>query len=82
MLLLTLRGTPTIYYGDEISMVQVAIPPERVRDPLEKNAPGLGLGRDGARTPMQWCAGRRAGFSTVEPWLPLAADYRSENVAE
>jgi alpha-glucosidase len=41
MLLLSLRGTPTIYYGDEIGMVQVPIPPERVRDPLERNIPGL-----------------------------------------
>jgi alpha-glucosidase len=81
MLLLTLRGTPTVYYGDEIGMVQVPIPPERVHDPVEKNLPGLGLGRDGERTPMQWDAGPHAGFSEVEPWLPLADDYRSENVA-
>jgi len=81
MLLLTLRGTPTIYYGDETGLPQVAIPPDRIRDPFEKNVPGLGLGRDGARTPMQWDAGRFAGFSTVEPWLPLADDHESENVA-
>jgi alpha-glucosidase len=80
MLLLTLRGTPTIYYGDEIGMAQVPIPPERIHDPLEKNLPGLGLGRDGERTPMQWDAGVHADFSTVQPWLPLAADFRSENV--
>ena len=80
MLLLTLRGTPTIYYGDEIGMLQVPIPPERVRDPLERNIPGLGLGRDGARTPMQWDASPNAGFSPVDPWLPAAEDYRSENV--
>ena len=80
MLLLTLRGTPTIYYGDEIGMVQVPIPPERVQDPFEKNVPGLGLGRDGARTPMQWDPSPHAGFSMAEPWLPLAEDFRSENV--
>jgi alpha-glucosidase len=80
-LLLTLRGTPTIYYGDEIGMRQVEIPPERVRDPFEKNVPGLGLGRDGARTPMQWDAGAFAGFSTTQPWLPLAPEYPGENVA-
>jgi alpha-glucosidase len=79
MLLLTLRGTPTIYYGDEIGMHQVPIPPGRVRDPFENNVPGLG--RDGARTPMQWDAGPFAGFSQVEPWLPLAADAHAENVA-
>ena len=80
ILLLTLRGTPTIYYGDEIGMTNVPIPPDRVQDPFEKNVPGIGVGRDGCRTPMQWDASRHAGFSTAEPWLPIAADYRSENV--
>jgi len=80
MLLLTLRGTPTLYYGDEIGMTQVAIPPERVQDPFEKNVPGIGVGRDGCRTPMQWSAGLNAGFSTGDPWLPLAADFPSKNV--
>ena len=54
MLLLTLRGTPTLYYGDEIGMRDVDIPPDQVQDPWEKNVPGLGLGRDPERTPMQW----------------------------
>jgi alpha-glucosidase len=81
MLLLTLRGTPTLYYGDEIGMQQVAIPAERVQDPFEKNLPGQGLGRDGARTPMQWDAALHAGFSEVAPWLPLAEDFHSVNVA-
>jgi alpha-glucosidase len=80
MLLLTLRGTPTMYYGDEIGMHQVTIPPDRVRDPFEKNVPGIGVGRDGCRTPMQWDAGRNAGFSSAEPWLPLADDAAQENV--
>jgi alpha-glucosidase len=81
MLLLTLRGTPTLYYGDEIGMTNVAIPPERVRDPLERNVPGMGLGRDPARTPMQWSAAPNAGFGAAAPWLPLGADWRSVNVA-
>jgi alpha-glucosidase len=81
MLLLTLRGTPTIYYGDEIGMRQGAISPDQVRDPFERNVPGLGVGRDGARTPMQWDSGASAGFSGVAPWLPVADDYRLENVA-
>jgi alpha-glucosidase len=81
MLLLTLRGTPTLYYGDEIGMRQVAIAPDRVRDPFEKNVPGIGVGRDGCRTPMQWDATDNAGFSKVEPWLPLADDFARENVA-
>jgi alpha-glucosidase len=81
MLLLSLRGTPTVYYADEIGMTQVPIPPERVQDPYEKNVPGRGLGRDGARTPMQWDDSEHAGFSTALPWLPLADDYRQRNVA-
>ena len=81
MLLLTLRGTPTLYYGDEIGMHQVAIAPAQVRDPFEKNVPGIGVGRDGCRTPMQWDATVDAGFSSATPWLPLAGDYAQENVA-
>ncbi|HUQ27673.1 MAG TPA: alpha-amylase family glycosyl hydrolase [Usitatibacter sp.] len=80
MLLLTVRGTPTMYYGDEIGMRDVPIPPDRVQDPFEKNVPGRGLGRDPERTPMQWNPQPRAGFTTGEPWLPLADDYREINV--
>jgi alpha-glucosidase len=80
MLLLTLRGTPTLYYGDEIGMHQVAIAPDQVRDPFEKNVPGIGVGRDGCRTPMQWNATPYAGFSAMTPWLPLSDDFAQENV--
>jgi alpha-glucosidase len=80
MLLLTLRGTPTLYYGDEIGMRQVQIAPAQIRDPFEKNVPGIGVGRDGCRTPMQWDTSSNAGFSTVAPWLPLAEDSTHENV--
>ena len=81
MLLLTLRGTPTLYYGDEIGMHQVLIPADRVQDPFEKNVPGIGVGRDGCRTPMQWGAVENAGFTTGEPWLPLASDFATDNAA-
>ncbi|NOJ38440.1 alpha-amylase family glycosyl hydrolase [Bradyrhizobium australiense] len=81
MLLLTLRGTPTIYYGDELEMPQVDIPRHRVRDPFERNVPGIGIGRDGCRTPMQWDGTQNAGFSSVDPWLPLSDNWRSNNVA-
>lgn len=80
MLLLTLRGTPTIYYGDEIGMRDVYIPPARVKDPFELNVPGQGFGRDPQRTPMQWDGGRNAGFTTGAPWLPLAPDAQRVNV--
>ena len=52
-----------------------------MQDPFEKNVPGLGLGRDPERTPMQWDAAPNAGFTTGEPWLPLAADADAVNVA-
>jgi alpha-glucosidase len=80
MLLLTLRGTPTLYQGDELGMKDVAILPHRVRDPWELNVPGLGLGRDPVRTPMLWSDAPHAGFSTVEPWLPLSDDWREIHV--
>ncbi|GJG87107.1 alpha-amylase [Gemmatimonadetes bacterium T265] len=81
VLLLTLRGTPTIYYGDEIGMHNVPIPPELVQDPAEKQQPGIGVGRDPERTPMQWESGPEAGFTTGTPWLPIATDANTVNVA-
>lgn len=81
MLLLTLRGTPTLYQGDELGIGLVDIPPDRIRDPQDLRQPGLGLGRDGARTPMAWNGSENAGFSTIEPWLPLNADWQVRNVA-
>jgi alpha-glucosidase len=80
LLLLTLRGTPTIYYGDELGLADVPIPPDRRRDPLEHTI-GPGAGRDPCRTPMPWDTSPYAGFSTVEPWLPLNPDYPKRNVA-
>ncbi len=79
MLLLTLRGTPTIYYGDKIGMEQMSIPPDRIRDPLARSISALG--RDGCRTPMPWDDTQYGGFSTSEPWLPVARDFRTRNVA-
>jgi len=74
MLLLTLRGTPTLYYGDEIGMRDGFVAPERAVDPV---------GRDPERTPMQWDAGANAGFcpADAEPWLPVAADADRVTVA-
>jgi alpha-glucosidase len=80
MLLLTLRGTPTLYYGDELGMVNVPIAANRVRDPLEENVPGKGLGRDPSRTPMQWDGSPQAGFTVGHPWLPISDDFAVVNV--
>lgn len=83
MLLLTLRGTPTLYYGDELGMEDVPIAPDQVQDPAEKNEPGIGRGRDPERSPMLWDTSANAGFTTPEahPWLPLLAARESINVA-
>jgi alpha-glucosidase len=85
MLLLTLRGTPTTYYGEEIGMENVPIPPEFVQDPPAVNQPEIAhiVGRDPERTPMQWDASDNAGFAPegVTPWLPVAPDFAARNVA-
>ncbi|HEY0794752.1 MAG TPA: alpha-amylase family glycosyl hydrolase [Acidisarcina sp.] len=81
MLLLTLWGTPTIYYGEEIGMTDVPISPEEVRDPAEKNQPGLGQGRDPERTPLPWDDSPSGGFTQGKPWLKLGPDYATINVA-
>ena len=78
MLLLTLPGTPTLYYGQEIGMHGTDVPPERRQDPQGRR---IGRSRDGARTPMQWNAEEHAGFTTGTPWLPVAEDYEAVNVA-
>jgi alpha-glucosidase len=80
VLLLTLRGTPTIYYGDELGMRDVQILPHQVRDPQEIREPGLGLGRDPQRSPMQWNRDYCAGFTSGEPWLPLSEELAECNV--
>jgi alpha-glucosidase len=81
LLLLTLRGAPTLYYGEEIGMTNVPISPDDSRDPWERNVPGQG--RDPQRSPMQWDAGPNAGFcdADIRPWLPLAPDAHRVNVA-
>jgi len=81
MLLLTLRGTPTVYNGDEMGMLDVPIPFEEVQDPQGLNMPDKNLSRDPARTPMQWDSSEWAGFSAAKPWLRVGPRYKRENVA-
>jgi alpha-glucosidase len=80
MLLLTLRGTPTLYYGDEIGMCDVPVPFDEVQYPQGKNMPDKNLSRDPARTPMQWDKSKNAGFTEGKPWLPLDTRYQRNNV--
>ncbi len=85
MFLLTVRGTPTTYTGEEIGMENVPIPREYVQDPPAIIQPEIAhiVGRDPERTPMQWDASPNAGFAAADarPWLPLASDYAERNVA-
>jgi alpha-glucosidase len=78
---LTLRGTPIMYYGEEIGMENND--PKRkedVKDPIGKLGWPKEKGRDGERTPMQWTDGKNAGFSTVKPWLPVPPSAATHNV--
>jgi alpha-glucosidase len=82
LLLLTLRGVPILYYGEELGMQTT--PPEHiedVQDPVGKVFWPQHKGRDGERTPMQWTSGRNAGFSSAEkPWLPVPPTAQTRNV--
>jgi alpha-glucosidase len=78
VLLLTLRGTPTLYYGDELGMTDALIPSDAVRDPRAASQPGHG--RDPERTPMRWTRAPNAGFSTGKPWLPIGDHVGRVNV--
>jgi alpha-glucosidase len=82
MLLLTLRGTPTIYYGDELGMEDAWIPSEHIQDPWEIHSPGIGVGRDPERSPMLWNKELHAGFcsNNVLPWLPITTEHSTKNV--
>ncbi len=83
MLLLTVRGTPFIYYGEEIGMTNRYISKHELVDPTGKTFWPLPIGRDGQRTPMQWSDAENAGFSEsgVKPWLPInEKNYRRINV--
>ena len=85
LLLLTLRGAPTLYYGDELGMREVDVPRDQMKDPWAFRSGLLELSRDGCRTPMAWDASPGAGFSDGAPpeayWLPLHPDHATRNVA-
>jgi alpha-glucosidase len=81
-LLLTLRGTPFLYYGEEIGMRDISLRRNEILDPPGKKYWPVYKGRDGCRSPMQWDAGTNAGFSSARPWLPVHPDHLQRNVAE
>jgi alpha-glucosidase len=82
IMLLTLRGTPFLYYGDEIGMPDTDLGYEQLLDPVGKRFWPENKGRDFCRTPMQWSATEGAGFTEpgVDPWLPVG-DLAAFNVA-
>ena len=80
VLLFTLRGTPFLYYGEELGMGNVALRYRDLRDPYTKRFWPFRIGRDPARTPMQWDGSTQAGFTTGVPWLPVSPHYREMNV--
>jgi alpha-glucosidase len=80
-LLLTLRGTPFMYYGEEIGMRDIRLRRSQIMDPPGKRYWPLYKGRDGCRSPMQWDGTEHAGFSSGRPWLPLHPDHVRRNVA-
>ena len=79
-LLLTVKGTPFIYYGEEIGMTDGRIRRKEIQDPVGIRYWPLNTGRDPARTPMQWTGDAYAGFSSVKPWLPVNRDFTEFNV--
>lgn len=80
-LLLTLRGTPYLYYGEEIGMRDIRLSRAEIMDPPGKKYWPVYKGRDGCRSPMQWSEAPNAGFSSSKPWLKVHPNYPNRNVA-
>jgi alpha-glucosidase len=79
-LIMTLKGTPFIYYGEEIGMTCERLLRKDLQDPLGKKGWPVIKGRDEERTPMQWDSTKNAGFSSGSTWLPVNSDYERKNV--
>ena len=79
-MLLTLKGTPFVYYGEEIGMKSLSLKKHQTRDPLARRFWPLYKGRDSSRLPMQWNDKKNGGFSRGEPWLPVDPEYVHSNV--
>lgn len=76
VLLLSMRGTPCIYQGEELGLPEADIPYEQLHDPFGKTFWPEYKGRDGCRTPMPWQADEaNGGFSTTKPWLPVPPEH-------
>ena len=80
-MLLTMRGTPFLYYGEEIGMRDISLKRSEIMDPPGIKYWPFNKGRDGCRSPMQWDDSENAGFSNTKPWLPVHPNYEQRNVA-
>ena len=80
-MLLTMRGTPFLYYGEEIGMRDISLKRSEIMDPPGKKYWPFNKGRDGCRSPMQWDSSDNAGFSVEKPWLPAHPNFKERNVA-
>lgn len=81
-MLLTLRGTPFLYYGEEIGMRDILVSRAEIKDPVGKRYWPIPVGRDGCRSPMQWSPDPGAGFTNSQPWLKIHRNHRQRNVVE
>ena len=79
-MLLTIKGTPFLYYGEEIGMRDITLKRSEILDRIGKRYWPFNKGRDGCRSPMQWDSTNNAGFSTFTPWLPVHPNYHVRNV--
>ena len=79
-LLLSLRGSATLYQGEELGLPQAHVPYSKMRDPYGLSFWPVFAGRDGCRTPMTWEDSEHGGFSEVEPWLPIGKHHRELSV--
>ncbi|MBI1199610.1 MAG: DUF3459 domain-containing protein [Phenylobacterium sp.] len=80
-LLVSLKGTTLIYQGEELGLPQASLTRDQLRDPVGDLYWPYDGGRDGCRTPMPWTEGPQMGFTTGDPWLPLAAEHAGLSVA-
>lgn len=79
---LSLKGTPCLYQGDELALVEADVPYELLQDPYGITFWPEFKGRDGCRTPIPWTADKpNAGFTTGTPWLPVAEPHLANAVS-
>jgi len=78
--LLTTKGTPFLYYGEEIGILNIKLARSQILDPLGKRFYPFYAGRDRSRSPMQWDNSKHGGFSKTKPWMPLNPNFKKNNV--